>query len=153
MGLSEESFNFIQSSSPHQILIERSGDVNAEVKVHWSFTDIENGADYAELAGTVSFAPGVCEMPVLFASPLMTKTVGEAKLNLQLTTDTKPIITRIMEAPVVVVNDIEPAKIGFKLQSATEIKQSDKQISLLLTRTGFAFRRCRRHMVNQHQTE
>ena len=69
----------------------------------------------------------------------MTKAEGNVKLDLKLTMKSEPIITRVVEAPITINNDIEPCRIGFKLKSATEIKQSDKEISLLLTRTGFAF--------------
>ena len=139
VGLAAETFTFDQSKSPHEIHVERSGDVNTQVHIDWKLVDIENGQDYAELSGSLLFAPGVCEMPILFASPLITNETGNAKVSLVLTPKTEPIIQRIVEAPVTIVNDIEPAKIGFKLKSATEIKQSDKEVSLLLTRTGFAF--------------
>ena len=139
IGLAEESYTFDQSKSPHEIHVERSGDVNAHVKVDWCLVDVENGHDYTENVGSLVFAPGVCEMPILFTSPLITKETGNAKLMVKIATKTEPIITRLIEAPVEIMNDIEPCKIGFKLKSATEIKQSDKEISLLLTRTGFAF--------------
>ena len=41
-----------------------------------------------------------------------------------------------MNSEIEILNDIRPSEIGFKLKSASEIKQSDKTIDLLLTRTG-----------------
>ena len=90
----------------------------------------------SDFSGQLHFAAGVCELPIIFPSPLISKTTGTSKLRIVLSCDLDKLITRDMNSEIEILNDIRPSEIGFKLKSASEIKQSDKTIDLLLTRTG-----------------
>ena len=108
--------------------------------MNWKIIDDYNGVDYLELSGTLNFASGICELPIIFASPLFSINSDNSKFKVILSTETNPITTRDMECLIEIENDIKPTEIGFKLiDPGNEIKQSDKTIDLLLTRSGFSF--------------
>jgi hypothetical protein len=129
--------SFKQSDGSHTLTIVRRAELASAVVLNWHTSPGVNSLDYQEFKGKISFAPGESTAVVIIPSPLFTKDHPESSFTVRLEPVTMPILTGEMTCEVKILNDIRPAKIGFSAQT-TDVKQSDKKITLKLERQGFA---------------